>query len=344
MTHMNRQKLNEILDILSPEGTAVDFKAFDEGVDKLKQGLKQKIQAKTLDDVNGQLLRFKRGLDFEPLFNAIKDIDKNFDGRIQNVASLLEGKLAEFEQISKSEREQNSFNTSLSKGDIEALRFELDTLKTQKDKELSDLRAALPVDTSETIAALQERIALLEVVEEEPDLISPIKQELLGEIQNTRNDLISRINNHGGNMNRNMAIGGNTSVLGRYTDMNIKAGANVTLTYSNNDTTKYLDLTIAATGGGGGSVTGIIRSINNISTSQTAGNTNGTDYVYICTAGVQVTLPAAAGNINLYTIKNISNSSVLVSGTIDNDATGVIMPVKYTSIDVISNNVDWDIT
>jgi len=78
--------------------------------------------------------------------------------------------------------------------------------------------------------------------------------------------------------NRNIAIGGNTSVLSQYTDINIKAGSNVTLTYSNNQTTKYLDLTIASSGGGG-SVGGTVRSINNISTSQTAGATAGTDYV-----------------------------------------------------------------
>lgn len=80
---------------------------------------------------------------------------------------------------------------------------------------------------------------------------------------------INGIQNHGGgNANRNIAINGNTSVLSRYTDINLKAGSNVTLTYATNQTTKYTDITISATGGGGsfsvqvptGTVNGVNRS------------------------------------------------------------------------------------
>lgn len=150
-------------------------------------------------------------------------------------------------------------------------------------------------------------------------------------------------NKGGGNANRNIAIGGNTSVLSKFTDINLKAGNNVTITYTNNNTTKYTDITISATGGGG-SVGGTIRSINNVNTSQVMGDTAGTDYVYIASEGIKLDLPTATGNTNLYTIKNVSNSSVLVTGTIDNDANGAIMPIKYTSIDLISNDTDWNIT
>ena len=75
------------------------------------------------------------------------------------------------------------------------------------------------------------------------------------------------------------------------------------------------------------------------------GSVAGTDYVYLATAGINLTLPPnVATNTNLYTIKNVSNSSVLVSGTIDNDANGIIMPVKYTSVDIISDTTSWNIT
>lgn len=150
----------------------------------------------------------------------------------------------------------------------------------------------------------------------------------------------------GGSMNRNISIGGNSSTLARYTDINLKAGSNVTIAYVNNDATKNTDITISATGGGA-SVGGIIRSINTISTSQTAGATAGTDYVYICSAGVQLTLPTAVANTNLYTVKNTSSSSVLVATTsaqtIDTQS-NIIMPVQYTSIDLISDGSNWDIT
>lgn len=55
----------------------------------------------------------------------------------------------------------------------------------------------------------------------------------------------------GGNMNRNIWVNGNSSVLSRYTDINLIAGTNVTLSYANNDTTKTTNITVAATGGGG---------------------------------------------------------------------------------------------
>lgn len=159
-------------------------------------------------------------------------------------------------------------------------------------------------------------------------------------------ELLSRVHG-GGNMNRNIAIGSNPSVLSRYTDVNLKAGSNVTITYTNNDQTKYVDVTIAATGGGGSSVAGITRSVNNIATSQTAGSTAGTDYVYIASVGVALTLPTAAANTNLYTVKNTSTSSILVATTggetIDAQA-NAILATQYTSIDLISDGTNWDIT
>jgi len=153
---------------------------------------------------------------------------------------------------------------------------------------------------------------------------------------------VSRIRTGGGNMNRNISIGGNSSVLSRYTDINLKAGSNVTLTYANNDTTKNVDITIAATGG-----SGTTRSINSISTSQTAGSTSGTDYVYVCSAGVALTLPDATSNTNLYTVKNTSTSSVLIATTsaqtIDAQS-NLILATQYTSVDLISDGTNWDIT
>lgn len=254
----NRAKLKEILAILSPDGTEADFKAFDEGVDKLKKGLKEKIQAKTLEDVNGQLSRFKKGLDFEPLFTAIKDIDKNFDERINAVAQALSEEVARFDELSQQERAESGGRIAESSGLVESLRFELQTLKEQKEKETNDIIEALKAipelrATSDTsFQEIKARLDALEVPEEEIDIVSPINQR----IDDVRAELISKIkSNHGDHANRNIAIGGNTSVLSRYTDINLKAGSNTTIVYSYNDQTKYTDVTIAATGGGAGSVT-----------------------------------------------------------------------------------------
>lgn len=347
---MNRTKLKEILQILSPDGTETDFKAFDEGVDKLKKGLKEKIQAKTLDDVNGQLRRVKEGMDLTPLIKAVKDVETNFNSRIKEVAQALAEEVSKFDELSKAERGETSFKVAESQGTIDSLRYELDTLKTQKDKEINDLREAVknipaPVDNTNQFTDIYTRLDTM-AASDAIDRISPIKQE----IEQVRTDLTAKMANlpHGGNMNRNMAIGGNTSVLSRYTDINWKAGANVTLTYAYNDTTKYTDITVASSGGGGGSVTGIVRSINNIAVSTPAGNTPGTDYVYLASGTLNVTLPTSIGNLNMYTVKNVGAGTITVlptgAETIEG-APNITMPVQYTSVDLISNNSgNWNIT
>lgn len=143
-------------------------------------------------------------------------------------------------------------------------------------------------------------------------------------------------------MSRQIFIGG-ADPLTRYTDINLKAGSNVTITYANNNTTKKVDITIASTGGGGGSV----RSINSVSTPTTAGSTSGTDYVYLVSGTTTITLPTAVGNTNLYTIKNVGTGVVTInttsSQTIDGSLT-VSMPVQYTAVDLISDTANWNVT
>lgn len=182
------------------------------------------------------------------------------------------------------------------------------------------------------------------VAEEAKSLIDELRRNV-----NSRLASLQQTLNRGGSANRNIAIGGNTSVLSRYTDINIKAGANVTLTYTNNNTTKYLDLTIAATGGGGGgSVQGITRSVNTVAVNTAAGAATFTDYVYLASGNITITLPTSVGNSNLYTVKNIGAGTVVVNTTggetIDGGLT-VSMPVQFTSVDLISNNSgNWDVT
>lgn len=158
--------------------------------------------------------------------------------------------------------------------------------------------------------------------------------------------VVSRIGNNqhgGGNANRNIAIGGNGKVLQPYTDINLKAGANVTITYASNNTTKYTDVTIAATGGAG-----TVRSINSISGDTAAGSTAGTDYVYICDGTLTLTLPAALDNSNLYTVKNVGTGVVTIApagaDTVDEQA-NLQLITQFTAVDLISNEVDnWNIT
>lgn len=351
---MNKQKLRRILSTLSPDGTSADFKAFDDSVLQLKSGLKEKIQVKTLEDVNNQLERFRKRFDLTAITSAFQKLDDSLNARVKETQALLEDEFAAYKKLTADQSGTTNEKISEVYDRISGLKRLIDSLEAQKGGDLKELRSRV-----ELLAAFEKRAAMT-FIELENSIAVLNDQEypsfkdieiVTTELEKLRRELTNRINNiprGGGNANRNIAIGGNTSVLSLFTDINIKAGNNVSLTYQNNQTTKYLDLTITATGGGGSSVAGITRSINRISTSQAAGNTTGTDYTYVCAAGVNLTLPDAAGNTNLYTVKNIAASSVLVTTTagqtIDSDAT-LILATQFTSVDLQNDGSDnWSIT
>lgn len=98
-----------------------------------------------------------------------------------------------------------------------------------------------------------------------------------------------------------------------------------------------------ATGGGG---SGITRSASIVSVSSTFGAVTNTDYAAFANVGIAITLPTAVNNSNLYTVKNVSASSVLVATTggetIDGSATA-LLTTTYQSIDLLSDNSGWNV-
>ena len=99
---------------------------------------------------------------------------------------------------------------------------------------------------------------------------------------------------------------------------------------------------INAAGSGGG----ITRSVNNISTTTTAGATASTDYVYLVSGTTTLTMPTAVGNTNRYTIKNVGINTITInttsSQTIDGSTT-INIAVQYTTLDLISDGTNWNI-
>ncbi len=94
------------------------------------------------------------------------------------------------------------------------------------------------------------------------------------------------------------------------------------------------------------SSSGISRTISSISTDTSAGSSSSTDYVYIATAGLTLTMPTAASNTNLYTVKNTTSSIVKIittsSQTIDG-ATFYDLNKQYQAIGLISDGSNWSI-
>ena len=311
----DKEKLKKILEGISQAKDTETTKVFRRVALKLK---KAEMAKQGIDEVKNQI---------QSIFEYIADLKQEL-------------KKSENEKVSQLRLMMDEYRSaSLEKMGI--LSAEMDTLK-EDIKEISQRKVEIPNLESQIKGVKDE----LEKITSNSDLDDTKKKvaELEEEIKKLRRDaMVAIANKGGGNMNRNILVGNNPSTLGRYTDLNIRAGTNITLSYQNNDNLKTTDLTIAATGGGAG----ITRNINTVIVSSVIGAVASTDYVIVAGEGIQLTLPTAVGNLNLYTIKNKFASSVMVVAdgveTIDGDA-NIILATQYTAVDLISDNANWHIT
>lgn len=132
--------------------------------------------------------------------------------------------------------------------------------------------------------------------------------------------------------------GGGVASLNTLTGaITLVAGTNVSITPSGNT------LIIASSGGAG---SGIMRSVNSISSNTNAAALAATDYVYLCSGTITLTLPTAVNNTNLYTVKNVGSGTVTVATTsaqtIDG-ASSLSLIEKYQAYTLISDNSNWNI-
>lgn len=331
-----KQKLQKLLKILTPDSTLPDFSSFDAQITQLKTNLKDKVTVKTLEEVNIALEKFKKRIDLQPLLDSLAQIESSFKDDVQSL----------YEELQNQTEELNTADETRVKGlklSISNLQSQITELETSFNSNIKKIKKSIPNLTdledrvSELTLQLDTRITTLE--DEEPQEI----KDWTDTIEKLRKELMSRISQiGGGSMNRKITFGG-IDYLTKYTDINYKAGSNVTFTVSSNDQTKMVDVTVAATGGSGGTV----RSINSISSPTTAGATAGTDYVYLVSGTTTLTLPTAVTNTNLYTIKNVGTGVVTIATTsaqtIDGSTT-TVMPVQYTAVDLISDTANWNVT
>ena len=86
------------------------------------------------------------------------------------------------------------------------------------------------------------------------------------------------------------------------------------------------------------------RIVSVISTSQTAASAAKTDYVYIASAALTLTLPTAVGNAGVYTVKRTGTGTVTVapaSGQTIDGAASLAIDKQWASVDIISDNANW---
>ena len=84
-----------------------------------------------------------------------------------------------------------------------------------------------------------------------------------------------------------------------------------------------------------------------ISASATAANGYNQLYTYLVSGTSTLTLPTAVNNGNMYTVKNVGTGTVTIattsSQTIDG-STSAVMKVRYTSLTLVSDGANWNVT
>ena len=332
---------------LTPDETEVDFSVFDEQIADLKKKLKEKVQVKTLDDVNSQLDKFRKRIDLTPFIESLNKLKENLDKKEDEIEEKLESKSEELKSLLQNSDTFNQGRVSELEDEIEELEKDVEELKKPEEDRITPVIEGMSNLEKRFIKSLKDEkdklvgdIAGVKL-SSETDLTKEVNT-LLDKIDSLRMDMFSRLSRvGGGNANRQIFIGG-ADPLTRYTDINLKAGSGITLSYANNDATKKVDITFVSSGGAG-----TTRSVTNTAVSSMVGSVTGTDYVVICTDGVAITLPPASGNTNLYTIKNVAASSIAVlpngAETIDADP-NIILSTQYTAVDLISDGTNWNIT
>jgi hypothetical protein len=316
---------------------------------------------KAVSVLSKELAKVKADPRISNLEKGVENVSRETDGKLQTLVEAFSTSIGALEQsVAEAEARggdnlSQSLQTILGQLSVLSEKFDLDyavldeqgkrslaeagNVRQEAQQSLAPL-IAKDTDLERSIGQVAEVATRADtgVVRAEQSM-KQMGDDLMEEIKRLK----SRQNNGNGNMNRNIAVGGNTSVLSKWTDINLKPGAGTLITYAANDTTGYTDITITATGSG----SGITRQINNVSTPTVMDATPSIDQVYLVSGNTTMTLPTAVGNTNLYTVKNVGVGTVIINTTggetIDNDS-NVTMPVRYTSVDLISNGTNWQIT
>lgn len=340
----NKEKLKKILNSLSNKdaGLSTAFKSVEAEMKRVADKLREDAEVKTVEMSKKKIAELKN--EMRSLFEHIENLKENLKKSESDLSSSLNQKLDNLKSKMAEYRVASLDRLGILSAEMDGLKEDIREISQRKveipnyEIQIGELENKL----GELVLALKEETEgkIEDILTESKKKISELEEEIKKLRRDTMTTLASR---GGGNMNRNILVGNNPSTLGRYTDLNIRAGTNITLSYTNNDNLKTTDLTIAATGGG----SGITRNVATTIVSSVIGAVASTDYVVVAGAGIKLTLPTAVGNTNLYTIKNKVASSVLVVAdgveTID-DATTALMETKYTAIDLISDNAAWHIT
>jgi len=237
-----RDILKRINKALSPN--KVDFSLIDKEVETLKKKLEETVNIATIDDVKSELNKFKKKIDLSPLITEIDRIEELFNQKFKEIQKEIEEKGKEIEENLDNDDEIEKLNN-----EIALLKNQQQNLVEKKDLTIfskSDEIRGVEFRIDNTIKSVSDSLKNLS----NKDEVKKVVKEIEEKIDDLRRNVLTRLSSiGGGSMNRQIRIGG-IDYLTRYTDINLKAGSNMSITVANDDVKKSVDITFVASGGG----------------------------------------------------------------------------------------------
>ena len=378
---LNRKnKLKKILEALQPFDAPIEdtFASLDKEIASVSARLKETITAKTLEDVNTQFKKLRKL--FEPLVGAfdelkgrlkerdqklldfwndrLKEVNKSFEGLSSMTSEEIKDKGEEITQIKALIREiqgrkQTDYTPLIEKTES-SLRSLIEKLNKSIEKGGEESTKSIRTLEGELKTLSTSLLQVREMANNRLGGASHLQINVNSSVMSTRYTDINLVSNTAilwsasddttykrVNLTASLISGGagGSSLEVKEADGAPDVNNVTTIVVSNGTLTDDGGGQVTISTGGGGS--GITRISSTISVSSTFAAASQTDYVAFANVGIALTLPVASSG-NLYTVKNMSGSSVLVIATegIDEGASALI-PNNYESLSFISNSSIW---
>lgn len=225
----------------------VDYSGFERGIDDLKRRLEEDFRARTLEDVNDELRKFRKKIDLSPLLESLEGVKSQLAESGERISADLEERIATVVEMVEANRPDESRHRMLL-AEIDFLNEEVRVLKSvDHTPSISKARNEAVAETREA-----ERRLVLSIEGKERGLSKRIS-EVDTKVESVRGDMTridERIDlkaaetleraSRGGSMNRQIRVNG-TDVLTRYTDINLTGS----ITATTDDSNRRVNIAIA---------------------------------------------------------------------------------------------------